>query len=85
METKRLYRNTDDKIVAGVLSGVADYFKMDPTLVRLGFAVLMVATKIIPFAILYLLAAVIIPEKPKAPNSGNGKASDSQSDHQTAQ
>ncbi len=36
---KRLYRNTDDKIIAGVASGIANYFGIDPVIIRLIFVV----------------------------------------------
>lgn len=84
MNQKKLYRNTDDKMIAGVLSGVADYFGWDVTLVRLGFVGLMLITRIFPLTILYILAAFIIPEKPKALAEAPS-VRDSQSDHQTAQ
>ena len=32
---KKLYRNIQDKKIAGVCSGLAEYFKLDPTIVRL--------------------------------------------------
>ena len=60
---KRLYRNMNDKKLCGVCSGIADYFSLDPTLVRLGWAALVL------FAgsgiLAYILAALIIPEKPQ--------------------
>jgi phage shock protein PspC (stress-responsive transcriptional regulator) len=40
---KRLYRRTDDKVIAGVASGLADYFEIDPVLVRIGFVILAIA------------------------------------------
>ena len=40
MERKRLYRNVNDKMLCGVCSGLADYFNIDPTLVRLAWVVL---------------------------------------------
>jgi phage shock protein PspC (stress-responsive transcriptional regulator) len=93
MNNKKLYRNTDDKMVAGVLSGLAEYFGWDVTLVRLGFVGTMIITRVIPLTVLYILAAFIIPEKPKAlpgkPAQENTtkESSDhsSQSDHQTTQ
>lgn len=36
-KTKKLYRNTDDVIIAGVASGIAVYFNIDPVIVRLLF------------------------------------------------
>jgi phage shock protein C len=43
-EYKRLRRPLDDRMVAGVCSGVARYLGIDPVLVRIGFAVLAVVT-----------------------------------------
>ena len=40
--TKRLYRLRDGRVVAGVCAGLAAYFGVDPTLVRLAFALLTV-------------------------------------------
>src|SRR4051794_37680407 len=41
--SKRLYRRTDDKLIGGVASGLADYFDIDPVLVRIGFVILTIA------------------------------------------
>ncbi len=60
---KKLYRSTKDKMVTGVLSGIGDYFAIDPTLLRLLFIILTVLTGIFPFVIIYIIAAFIIPEK----------------------
>ena len=38
-QQKRLYRDTDDKVLGGVCSGIASYFGIDPTIVRLLFAI----------------------------------------------
>ena len=60
MNGKKLYRNTENKMLAGVCSGIADYFDIDPTLVRLGWVL---------FSLLggsgllaYIIAALIIPK-----------------------
>lgn len=59
--SKRLYRSRDKKI-GGVCGGIAEYFNMDPTIVRLIWAVLALAygTGILA----YVLAWIIIPEDP---------------------
>ena len=58
MNGKKLYRNTENKMLAGVCSGIADYFDIDPTLVRLGWVL---------FSLLggsgllgYIIAAIVI-------------------------
>lgn len=64
MKSKKLYRSNKNKIIAGVFGGLGDYFNIDPTLLRLIGIVLAFLTGIIPIVILYLLAAIIIPEEP---------------------
>jgi phage shock protein PspC (stress-responsive transcriptional regulator) len=58
--SKRLYKG--EKKIFGVCSGVADYFDMDPTVVRLIFliAVLVFGTGLL----LYIIMAIVMPEKP---------------------
>jgi phage shock protein PspC (stress-responsive transcriptional regulator) len=59
---KKLTKGSDKKI-AGVLSGVAEYFNLDPTLVRVGFMVLAVFTGVFPALVIYVIAALIMPSK----------------------
>jgi phage shock protein C len=59
--TKRLYRTRDGRIVAGVCAGLAAYFGVDPTLVRLAFALLTVFGGI--GVLLYLGAWVVVPDE----------------------
>ena len=59
---KKLYKSADNKMLAGVCGGVADYFGIDPTLVRLGW-VLFCALGGSGF-LAYIIAAIIIPEQP---------------------
>lgn len=57
---KRLYRKMDDKMILGVCSGIADYFDIDPTIIRLLW---LVAVFCAGGGILaYLIAAIVIPE-----------------------
>ena len=58
---KKLYRNTQNKMIAGVCSGLADYINIDPTVVRVIWALIALGGAGI---IAYLIAALIIPEKP---------------------
>lgn len=37
MEPKKLYRSKESRMVCGVCGGIAEYFNIDPTLIRLGF------------------------------------------------
>jgi phage shock protein PspC (stress-responsive transcriptional regulator) len=59
--TKRLYRIRDGRVVAGVCAGLAAYFGVDPTLVRLAFALLTLFGGL--GVLLYLGAWVVIPDE----------------------
>ena len=37
MKGKRLYRSSDDRMLCGVCAGIAEYFEIDPTLIRLAW------------------------------------------------
>lgn len=58
---KRLTRSITDRWIAGVCGGVADYFNIDPVLVRIIFIVLILAG-ILPGVLLYIAAWIIMPE-----------------------
>lgn len=58
---KRLTKSTD-KILAGVCGGIADYFEIDPTLVRAGYAALTLFSVAFPGILLYILLCLIVPQ-----------------------
>lgn len=62
---KKLYRSEKDSLIAGVIGGIGEYFDIDPTVLRLGFIVLVLLTGIFPGIIAYILAYFIIPDEPK--------------------
>lgn len=59
---RRLVRSRHDRVLAGVCGGIAEYYGSDPTMIRLVAAVLGILTGIFPLLLLYILAAVIIPD-----------------------
>lgn len=61
---KRLYRSRKNRFIAGVLGGIAEFFKIDPTIVRLIYIGLMIITGFAPMILSYIIAWIIIPEKP---------------------
>lgn len=61
--SKRLYRSKSEKKIAGVGAGIADYFKIDPTIVRVLLVLVALSMPEI-FLIGYIVAAIVIPEKP---------------------
>ena len=56
-----LYRPRDDRMIAGVCSGIARHFSLDPTIVRLAF----VASLFLPGPqiLIYLIAWLIMPDE----------------------
>lgn len=63
MSTKQLRRSMDDKMIAGVCSGIAAYFDIDPTLVRVAYVLLSFLMVGFPGLILYIILAVVVPEE----------------------
>ena len=61
MNTKRLVKSGQNRIICGVCGGIADYFQIDPTLVRLGWAVFSFAGG--SGILAYIIAAIIIPSE----------------------
>ena len=58
--TKRLTRSNKDKKIAGVCAGIAEYFNVDPTVVRLLFVVAALLGG--PGLLLYIILWIIMPE-----------------------
>jgi phage shock protein C len=61
---KRLMRSSVDKTVAGVCAGFADYFGVDPTVLRIGWAFVTLATGLVPGVIAYFVAWILMPLAP---------------------
>jgi len=68
---KRIYRSRTDKVICGFCSGLAEYFGVDPVLIRLGFVGLLLAAPF-PAFVLYFAWCFVTPEKP--PEAEGGKA-----------
>lgn len=64
MENK-LYRNANDSVFSGVCSGIAEYYKADVSLIRIVFLLLLFSS--IPIDIIYIIMALVVPEKPEPP------------------
>lgn len=59
---KRLYRSKKDKMLAGICGGLAEYFDVDPSLVRLATVLLCLYAG--TGLLVYIIAAIIVPEAP---------------------
>jgi phage shock protein C len=64
-----LYRSTTNKKIAGVFGGLGEIFSIDPTLLRLGYALFVIVgifsfvIPAIPFILAYVVAWLVIPKK----------------------
>ena len=58
---KKLYRSTTNKTIAGVCAGLAEYLNIDPTIVRVIWALVSLSGAGL---LAYLICALIIPEEP---------------------
>jgi phage shock protein C len=59
---RRLYRSQANRVVAGVCGGIAEYYHSDPTAVRLAALMIGLFTGIVPMVVVYIAAAIIVPE-----------------------
>ncbi len=71
MSNKQLIRSTNDRMVAGVAGGIANYFNIDTTLVRLLFVIFTLAGG--PGLLVYIVMWLVMPEQ-------NGAAQSTQDD-----
>lgn len=58
----RLRRSRSDKMIAGVIGGLARYFGFDPTVARVLYVILSVISVAFPGILVYILLWIIMPE-----------------------
>lgn len=61
--TKRLYRSRTDKVIAGVCGGIAEYFNIDPVIIRV-IAILLLLPGGLPGFVPYVIMWIIVPLRP---------------------
>ena len=62
VKNKKLYKITNNKMLSGVCAGFADFIGIDPTIVRVIYALVSFFTGGFPGVIIYIMLAIIIPE-----------------------
>ena len=62
MEPKKL-RRSNNKMLAGVCAGIAEYFEVDPTMIRVIYAVLTIFSAAFPGILLYIILMLIMPNQ----------------------
>lgn len=61
---KKLTRSRTERMVAGLMGGLGEFFGIDPVLLRLAYLIVTVFTGLFPGIIAYGLAILIVPEAP---------------------
>lgn len=61
-DVKKLYLSKDDKKIMGVCGGIAEYFEVDSTLIRLGWILITIGTGIVPGVVGYFVAGLVMPK-----------------------
>ena len=61
--SKQLTKSTYDKKIAGVCGGIAEYFDLDPTLVRVGYVLLSLLSAGFPGVLVYIILAIVMPKR----------------------
>lgn len=59
---KKLYRSKENKVIAGILGGIGEYFDIDPVVIRVLFVFVAFATGVLPFVVAYIVALFIVPK-----------------------
>ena len=59
---RRLRRSRDDRMIAGVVGGLAEYFGQDPALFRVLYVVLSIVSAAFPGILVYAILWLVIPE-----------------------
>lgn len=63
MNEQRRLTKSNNKMIAGVLAGIAEYMDVDPTIIRIAYTALAIFSAGFPGLILYIIMACIIPNK----------------------
>jgi phage shock protein C len=62
-QIKRIYRSKKDRVIGGICGGIAEYFNIDPVIVRV---IAVILAFVWGFGIIaYIIAWIIIPQNPK--------------------
>ncbi|NLI71501.1 MAG: PspC domain-containing protein [Bacteroidales bacterium] len=61
METKKKLTRSDDRMIAGVCGGIAEYFEFDATLVRIAYVLISMVSAAFPGLLAYLILILIMP------------------------
>lgn len=63
---KRIYRSRNERQLAGVCGGLAIYFDVDPSIIRVAWVIISLISTAVPGLLVYIICAIVIPEEPDA-------------------
>jgi phage shock protein C len=66
---KKLYRSTSQRMLGGVCGGLAEYFDIDVSLVRLSFVAVCLISAVLPMTLFYLIAWIVVPVERPGPQA----------------
>ena len=58
---RRLTRSSQHKMIAGVCGGLAEYFQLDPTAVRVAYVILSIISAAFPGILAYIILMFVMP------------------------
>ncbi|MBI4134758.1 MAG: PspC domain-containing protein [Candidatus Sungbacteria bacterium] len=58
---KKLYRSKTNRVFAGILGGLGEYYEVDPVILRLAWLLITIFSGIVPGLIVYILACFVVP------------------------
>ncbi len=67
MNNNRLFRNTENKMIGGVAAGLAEYFQIDVTVVRILLVLAFFIPKPFPIVLIYIVFWIVMPDSAKRP------------------
>ena len=64
---RRLTRSSRHKMIAGVCGGLAEYFQLDPTVVRVAYVLISIISVAFPGILAYIILMFVMPPPDQAP------------------
>lgn len=61
--TRQLRRSVQNRMIGGICGGIAEYFNLDPTVVRVVYVLLSILSVAFPGIVVYLILWMLIPER----------------------
>ncbi|MHC1773039.1 MAG: PspC domain-containing protein [Flexilinea sp.] len=65
--TKKLYRSSKNRVIAGVCGGLGEFLSIDANLIRIGIIIISIASACVPVLLIYAACVLIIPLEPSNP------------------